>query len=69
MPRYVYRCSECRNEEEYTLPVAERDDPVGLPCALPSTSRADDEASYCDGALKRVYSPYNVLGAGVGDVI
>lgn len=62
MPNYVFRCKKCGDEETLSLPMGERDRPVGEPCW-------GAEAGNCDGTLKRVYSPYNVLGAGVGDVI
>jgi putative FmdB family regulatory protein len=60
MPQYSYKCSipECAATTDHTSAMKDRDALVGKAC--PTCG---------DGTLKRVFTPYNVVNVGLGDII
>jgi putative FmdB family regulatory protein len=59
MPLYSYACSnkKCEEVRDLAAPMKDRDAWVGTPCPT------------CDnGELRRVYTPYSILNAGLGDI-
>jgi predicted nucleic acid-binding Zn ribbon protein len=60
MASYSYRCSnvECGDERDLVAPMRDRDAWQGKACTT------------CDnGTLKRVFTPFSVLNAGLGDIL
>jgi putative FmdB family regulatory protein len=60
MPIYPYKCSNtnCQETEDLRAPMAERDALQGKMC--PTCG---------DGTLRRQFTPYHILNAGLGDLL
>lgn len=60
MPQYSYKCSNetCQEVRDLTASVDERGAWEGKPCI-----------TCADGVMRRVFTPYNILNAGIGDII
>lgn len=60
MPQYSYQCSnqECEEVSDLTAPMSDRDAWQGKRC--PTCG---------NGTLRRKYTPYRILHAGLGDIV